>query len=103
MTIIAQMPAALSFNSPDRDGCFHSNLLFLIINARIRRHLLGSRNTKIIPGRSPTRSLLYGAFDFLTKPFRDQDLIDRVQRALQQDAERGREFSHADKLPERLR
>jgi FixJ family two-component response regulator len=28
-----------------------------------------------------------GAFDFLQKPFRDQDLIDRVQRALQRDAE----------------
>ena len=26
-----------------------------------------------------------GAFDFLQKPFRDQDLIDRVQRALQKD------------------
>jgi two-component system response regulator FixJ len=27
-----------------------------------------------------------GAFDFLQKPFRDQDLIDRVQRALERDA-----------------
>ena len=30
-----------------------------------------------------------GAFDFLQKPFRDQDLIDRIQRALECDA-RGR-------------
>ncbi len=31
-----------------------------------------------------------GAFDFLQKPFRDQDLIDRVQRALEKDrANRG--------------
>jgi FixJ family two-component response regulator len=30
-----------------------------------------------------------GAFDFLQKPFRDQDLIDRIQRALERDA-RGR-------------
>lgn len=28
-----------------------------------------------------------GAFDFLQKPFRDQDLLDRVQRALVRDAE----------------
>jgi FixJ family two-component response regulator len=28
-----------------------------------------------------------GAFDFLTKPFRDQDLLDRVNNALKQDAE----------------
>jgi FixJ family two-component response regulator len=26
-----------------------------------------------------------GAFDFLTKPFRDQDLLDRVQKALEKD------------------
>lgn len=28
-----------------------------------------------------------GAFDFLTKPFRDQDLLDRINSALKQDAE----------------
>jgi len=28
-----------------------------------------------------------GAFDFLQKPFRDQDLLDRVQRAMSRDAE----------------
>ncbi len=31
-------------------------------------------------------AMQHGAFDFLPKPFRDQDLIDRVQRALQADA-----------------
>lgn len=28
-----------------------------------------------------------GAFDFLQKPFRDEDLLDRIRRALQQDTE----------------
>ncbi len=28
-----------------------------------------------------------GAFDFLQKPFRDQDLLDRINGALKQDAE----------------
>jgi len=32
-------------------------------------------------------AMQHGAFDFLQKPFRDQDLIDRVQRALQRDQE----------------
>jgi FixJ family two-component response regulator len=38
-----------------------------------------------------------GAFDFLTKPFREQDLLDRINAALQQDAEnRAATRSHAD-------
>jgi two-component system, LuxR family, response regulator FixJ len=43
-----------------------------------------------------------GAFDFLQKPFRDQDLLDRVQRAMARDAEsRARLAARADIL-ERL-
>jgi FixJ family two-component response regulator len=30
-------------------------------------------------------AMQHGAFDFLQKPFRDQDLIDRIQRALEKD------------------
>lgn len=38
-----------------------------------------------------------GAFDFLQKPFRDQDLIDRINAALKQDAEnRAALEKHAD-------
>jgi FixJ family two-component response regulator len=34
-----------------------------------------------------------GAFDFIPKPFRDQDLLDRVQKALEKDAKNRREIS----------
>jgi two-component system, LuxR family, response regulator FixJ len=38
-----------------------------------------------------------GAFDFITKPFRDQDLLDRINGALKQDAEnRAAIEQHAD-------
>ena len=30
-------------------------------------------------------AMQHGAFDFLQKPFRDQDLVDRIQRALEKD------------------
>jgi FixJ family two-component response regulator len=32
-------------------------------------------------------AMQHGAFDFLQKPFRDQDLLDRVQRAIERDTE----------------
>jgi FixJ family two-component response regulator len=51
-----------------------------------------------------------GAFDFLQKPFRDQELIDRVQRALEEDhsnraalLERGRIRERRDSLTPRER
>ena len=31
-------------------------------------------------------AMQHGAFDFLQKPFRDQDLLDRIQRAIERDA-----------------
>jgi FixJ family two-component response regulator len=34
------------------------------------------------------RAMKAGAVEFLTKPFRDQDLLDAVQRALTMDSER---------------
>jgi two-component system, LuxR family, response regulator FixJ len=33
-------------------------------------------------------AMQHGAFDFLQKPFRDQDLLDRIQRAITKDGER---------------
>lgn len=43
-----------------------------------------------------------GAFDFLQKPFRDQDLIDRVQKALLRDQENRAALQQHDQIRERL-
>src|SRR5579862_3138855 len=43
-----------------------------------------------------------GAFDFLQKPFRDQDLIDRIQRALERDARSRAALAQHAKIRERL-
>jgi two-component system, LuxR family, response regulator FixJ len=43
-----------------------------------------------------------GAFDFLQKPFRDQDLIDRIQRALERDSRNRAALSQHAKIRERL-
>ncbi|HXY96755.1 MAG TPA: response regulator transcription factor [Steroidobacteraceae bacterium] len=43
-----------------------------------------------------------GAFDFLQKPFRDQDLIDRIQRALERDTRNRTALDQHAKIRERL-
>ena len=47
-------------------------------------------------------AMQHGAFDFLQKPFRDQDLIDRIQRALQKDRENRAALGERTRIRERL-
>ncbi|MEY3713293.1 MAG: hypothetical protein RL321_913 [Pseudomonadota bacterium] len=47
-------------------------------------------------------AIQHGAFDFLQKPFRDQDLIDRVQRALASDAEHRQVLQQRETLRQRF-
>ncbi|MEY3465162.1 MAG: response regulator transcription factor [Steroidobacteraceae bacterium] len=47
-------------------------------------------------------AIQHGAFDFLQKPFRDQELIDRVQRALAADGNNRAELAKRDAIRERF-
>jgi len=47
-------------------------------------------------------AMRHGAFDFLEKPFHDQDLIDRVRRAFEKDARSRRRLRDRDRIPGRL-
>jgi two-component system response regulator FixJ len=47
-------------------------------------------------------AMQHGAFDFLQKPFRDQDLIDRLQKALAKDAENRTELKQRDQIRSRF-
>jgi FixJ family two-component response regulator len=47
-------------------------------------------------------AMQHGAFDFLQKPFRDQDLIDRIQKALARDREIRAELQKHDQIRTRL-
>jgi FixJ family two-component response regulator len=47
-------------------------------------------------------AMQHGAFDFLQKPFRDQDLIDRIQKALARDRETRSELQKHDQIRTRL-
>lgn len=48
------------------------------------------------------RAMKAGAFDFIEKPFSDQMLLDRIQRAVEKDTERRRERAHARELRSRF-
>jgi len=43
-------------------------------------------------------AMQHGAFDFLQKPFRDQDLIDRIQRALERDTRNRATLAQHDRV-----
>jgi len=47
-------------------------------------------------------AMQHGAFDFLQKPFRDQDLIDRIQRALARDAKDRAALKEHERIRARL-
>jgi two-component system, LuxR family, response regulator FixJ len=47
-------------------------------------------------------AMQHGAFDFLQKPFRDQDLIDRIQRALERDARSRTALAQHQKIRQRI-
>ncbi|MEO8061299.1 MAG: response regulator [Pseudomonadota bacterium] len=47
-------------------------------------------------------AMQHGAFDFLQKPFRDQELLDRVQRALSRDTEYRARLRQTGRIRERL-
>lgn len=44
----------------------------------------------------------HGAFDFLQKPFRDQDLLDRIQRAIARDDELRKSLGEHDRIKTHL-
>jgi RNA polymerase sigma factor (sigma-70 family) len=48
------------------------------------------------------RAMKLGALDFFEKPFADQELLDRIQAALRQDAQRRRQMSERADIAERL-
>jgi len=47
-------------------------------------------------------AMQHGAFDFLQKPFRDQDLLDRIQRAIAKDGERRVALGERTRIKSRL-
>src|ERR1700724_60753 len=90
------LPAAQEFLStyrPDQPGCLVLDVRMPGMSGIELQQQLNLRGAVIpvifITGHGDVpmavEAMQQGAFDFLQKPFRDQDLIDRIQRALEKD------------------
>ena len=102
--------ALLQRKLPDAPSC-------LVLDVRLRglsgldfQHELAARNCHIpiifITGHGDipmsVRAMKAGAIEFLTKPFRDQDLLDAVRIALEKDRERRERKKEVSDLKERF-
>ena len=102
--------ALLKRNLPDAPGC-------LVLDVRLRglsgldfQRELAARNCHMpiifITGHGDipmsVRAMKAGAVEFLTKPFRDQDLLDAVRMALEKDRERREREKDVSDLKERF-
>jgi two-component system, LuxR family, response regulator FixJ len=92
----ASAAAFLAAYDPDQPGCLVLDVRMPGLNGLELQQELGRRGAVIpvifITGHGDVpmavEAMQHGALDFLQKPFRDQDLIDRVRDALAHDRER---------------
>lgn len=109
----AALPTAQEFLStyrPDQPGCLVLDVRMPGMSGIELQQQLNLRGA-VIPvifisghGDIPmaVEAMQQGAFDFLQKPFRDQDLIDRIQRALAKDQTNRAELQERARIHERL-
>jgi FixJ family two-component response regulator len=92
-TTLPSAQAFLDAYDPDQPGCLVLDVRMPGMSGLALQEQLNLRGAIIpvifISGHADipmaVEAIQHGAFDFLQKPFRDQDLIDRAQRALAKD------------------
>jgi two-component system response regulator FixJ len=100
----------LSNYDPSHPGCLVLDVRMPGMSGLEMQHELNVRGATIpvifITGHGDipmaVEAMQHGAFDFLQKPFRDQELLDRVQRALTRDTEYRARLRQTDRIRERL-
>lgn len=99
----------LEHYSPDQPGCLVLDVRMPGMSGLELQQQLNVRGAVIpvifITGHGDVpmavEAMQHGAFDFLQKPFRDQDLIDRIQRALEKDRGYRLELKKREQIRER--
>jgi RNA polymerase sigma factor (sigma-70 family) len=110
VTVFSSAQEFLPKYHPDQPGCLVVDVRMPGMSGLELQQQLNLRGATIpvifITGHGDipmaVEAIQHGAFDFLPKPFRDQDLIDRVQRALEKDAGSRREHARSDVIRQRL-
>jgi two-component system response regulator FixJ len=100
----------LSSYDPSQPGCLVLDVRMPGMSGLEMQHELNMRGLTMpvifITGHGDipmaVEAMQHGAFDFLQKPFRDQELLDRVQRALVRDMDNRARLRHTDRIRERL-
>jgi len=109
-TTLASATEFLTTYQPDQPGCLVLDVRMPGLSGLELQQQLNLRGA-IIPvifitghGDIPmaVEAMQHGAFDFLQKPFRDQDLIDRIQRALAADEKNRAALRERDRVRARL-
>ena len=107
---LASASEFLDFYKPSQPGCLVLDVRMPGMSGLELQQQLNLRGA-VIPvifitghGDIPmaVEAMQQGAFDFLQKPFRDQDLIDRIQRALERDARNRTALEQHARIRERL-
>lgn len=110
VTVYASAQEFLPNYLPDQPGCLVVDVRMPGMSGLELQQHLNIRGAMIpvifITGHGDismaVEAMQHGAFDFLPKPFRDQDLLDRVQRALEKDSANRRSIGQSESLRERF-
>ena len=106
----ASAPDFLAAYRPEQAGCLILDIRMPGMSGLELQHQLNVLGA-VIPvifisghGDIPmaVEAMQHGAFDFLQKPFRDQDLIDRVQKAMERDSLSRDQLRELGRIRERL-
>jgi RNA polymerase sigma factor (sigma-70 family) len=100
----------LQKNPPDAPSCLVLDVRLPGLSGLDFQHELAARNIRIpivfVTGHGDipmsVRAMKAGAVEFLTKPFRDQDLLDAIRIALERDRARREQEKEATELQQRF-